>query len=64
MRKIVLSFISFCMLLTVFCLSAGAKDGTPVAYYTFDYGNLSDFSGNGYHGTAAGGRNRTYEKDA
>ena len=64
MRKIVLSFISFCMLLTVFCLSAGAKDGTPVAYYTFDYGNLSDFSGNGYHGTAAGGRNLTYEKDA
>ena len=57
--------VIFAILLALFAVSlvfsAFAADKMPIAYYTFDFGNLDDYSGNGYHGKAAGGKNLTYE---
>ncbi|MBE6679206.1 MAG: DUF1080 domain-containing protein [Ruminococcaceae bacterium] len=65
--------LSLTMLLSCFnglnLVSTAAEDvasneKTPVAYYTFDNGDLSDSSGNGYDGSAVGGGNLTYESNA
>ena len=62
MKKIACLFILFCTFFAIcFGLLAFATDKMPVAYYTFDFGNLTDYSGNGYHAKAVGGRNLTYE---
>ena len=62
MKKTSLMFAFLCSLFTVFlAFSVFATDKMPVAYYTFDFGNLTDYSGNDYHGKAVGGRNLTYE---
>lgn len=63
MQKAGCLFVLLCTIFAV-CLgfSVNAADKMPVAYYTFDFGNLTDYSGNGYHGKAVGGRNLTYEE--
>lgn len=62
MKKTICFLLILCVLLPAFpVFPSFAADRMPVAYYPFDYGDLSDFSGNGYHGKAAGGRNLTYE---
>lgn len=62
MKKQVGFLILFCTLFSLLlACSAFAADKMPIAYYTFDFGNLTDYSGNGYHGKAVGGKNLTYE---
>ncbi len=62
MRKRAYLLAFLCVIFVIcFGMSAYASDKMPVAYYTFDYGDLTDHSGNGYHGKAVGGRNLTYE---
>ncbi|MBQ8836555.1 MAG: hypothetical protein IJ002_03490 [Clostridia bacterium] len=61
MLKKVLSVVCLVASLMALCIFASATDKMPVAYYTFDFGNLTDYSGNDYHGKAVGGRNLTYE---
>lgn len=56
-----LALFIFTLLLTAFAVDAA--DGMPVAYYTFEYGDLVDFSGNGYHGTAVGAKKLTFERE-
>ncbi|MBQ9429660.1 MAG: hypothetical protein IJU41_09025, partial [Clostridia bacterium] len=62
MKRFLVFLAFFCAAMTL-CLafSAHAAEKMPVAYYTFDFGNLTDYSGNGYHGKAVGGKNLTYE---
>lgn len=62
MRKTSCIIAVLCSLFAVILsFSVFATDKMPVAYYTFDFGNLTDYSGNDYHGKAVGGKNLTYE---
>ena len=57
MRKLLLCL--FCICLLVGTITVNATESGPVALYTFDNGDLSDFSCNGYTGIAAGAKNLT-----
>ncbi len=61
MLKKILSAVCLVASLMALCIFASATEKMPVAYYTFDFGNLADYSGNDYRGKAVGGRNLTYE---
>ncbi|MBQ4556205.1 MAG: hypothetical protein IJA60_00975 [Clostridia bacterium] len=58
MRKLLICI--FCICLLVGAITVNAADSGPVALYTFDNGDLSDSSGNGYTGVAAGAKNLTF----
>ena len=58
MRKFIICLLCLAVLL---CGTAfAAEEKAPVALFTFDNGDLSDSSGNGYHGTAAGAGNLSF----
>ncbi|MBR5011692.1 MAG: hypothetical protein IKY12_03965, partial [Clostridia bacterium] len=58
MRKFIICLLCLAVLLCVTAFAAEEK--APVAFFTFDNGDLSDSSGNGYHGMAAGAGNLSF----